>query len=46
MVKRGGYGGIKIFRRKLFCLRMPECFVGENYCAVSQKVSGSEKVYG
>ena len=46
MDKRGGYGGIKISRRKLFCLRVPECFVGESYCAVSQNVSGSEKLYG
>ena len=46
MDKRGGYRGIKSFRRKLFCLRVPESFIGENYCAVSQKVNGSEKLYG
>ena len=39
-------GGIKIFRRKLLCLRVPEAFLGENLCAVSQRVSASEKDYG
>ena len=37
-------GGIKIFRRKCFCLRVPKNFVGENFCAVLQKISGSEKI--
>ena len=38
--------GIKVFRRKFLCLRVPETLVGENLCAVSQKVSVSEKDYG
>ena len=39
--KKGG--GIKIFRRKFFCLTVPKNFVGEPFCAVFQKISGSEK---
>ena len=39
-------GGIKIFRKNIFCLRVPEHFVGENSCAVFQKVSGCKKLYG
>ena len=31
-----------IFRRKLFCLRVPKKFRGEPFCAVFQKTSGSE----
>ena len=31
---------------KFFCLTVPKIFVGEPFCAVFQKVSGSEKVYG
>ena len=37
---------MKIFRRKNFCLRVPKNLVGENICAVFQKISGSEKDYG
>ena len=44
MDKRGG--GIKIFRRKIFCLEVPKFFVGEQFCAVLQKISGSEQFYG
>ncbi len=44
MDKRGG-GSIKIFRRKFF-VSVPKIFVGEPFCAVFQKVSGSEEVYG
>ncbi len=44
MDKRGG-GSIKIFRRKFF-VSVPKNFVGEPFCAVFQKVSGSEEVYG
>ncbi len=31
-----------VFRRKLFCLRVPKKFRGEPFCAVFQKTSGSE----
>ena len=34
------------FPSKFFCLRVPKNFVGETFCAVYQKISGSEKVYG
>ena len=34
------------FPSKIFCLTVPEKFVGEPFCAVFQKISGSEKVYG
>ena len=30
----------------MFCLRVPKNFVGEPFCDVFQKNSGSEKVYG
>ena len=39
-------GVIQIFRRKFFCLRVPKSFAAENFCAVFQKISGSEKLYG
>ena len=44
MDKRGG--GIKIFRRKIFCLEVPKFFVREQFCAVFQIISGSENFYG
>ena len=44
-IRRGG-GSIKIFRRKFFCLTVPKNFVEEPFCAVFQKISGSQKVYG
>ena len=31
---------------KFFCLTVPKNFVGEPFCAVFQKISGSQKVYG
>ena len=34
------------FQSKFFCLTVSKTFVGEPFCAVCQKVSGSEKVYG
>ena len=37
---------ITIFRLKFFCLTVPKHFVEETFCAVFQKISGSEKVYG
>ena len=42
---RGG-GGFKTFRRTFLCLRVPNNSVGEHFCAVFQKISGSEKGYG
>ena len=39
-------GGIKIFRRKFFCLTVPESFATENFCAMFQKNSGSAKHNG
>ena len=44
MHKRGR--GLKVDCRKIFCLRVPKNLVGENICAVFQKISGSEKDYG
>ena len=37
---------ITIFLSKIFCLTVPKNFVGEPFCAVFQKSSGSEKNYG
>ena len=34
------------FPSKIFCLTVPKSFVGEPFCAVFQKISGSEKFYG
>ena len=34
------------FEAKIFCLTVPKNFVGEPFCAVFQKISGSQKVYG
>ena len=31
---------------EFFCLTVPEDSVGEPFCAVFQKISGREKVYG
>ena len=39
-------GGYHNFPSKLFCLTAPKHFVEETLCAVFQKISGSEKVYG
>ena len=36
-------GGIKTICRKFFFLGVPKSFVGENFCAVFQKYSGSGK---
>ena len=44
LVKSGGED--QDFRSKFFCLTAPKIFVGEPFCAVFQKNSGSEKVYG
>ena len=38
-------GSITIFCQN-FCLTVPKNFVGEPFCAVFQKISGSQKVYG
>ena len=45
MHNKGG-GGIKNFRRNFFCLEVLKEFVGEHFCDVFQKNSGSEKLYG
>ena len=34
------------FPSKIFCLTVPKNFADEPFCAVFQKISGSEKVYG
>ena len=34
------------FSVQFFCLTVPKIFAGEPFCAVFQKISGSEKVYG
>ena len=41
-----GYVTIFDFLSKFFCLTVPKNLVGEPFCAVFQKTSGSEKVYG
>ena len=38
--------GYHVFPSKIFCLTVPKNLVGEPFCAVLQKISGSEKVYG
>ena len=43
MDKRGGY---KRFPSIIFCLTRPNFFVGEPFCDVFQKISGSQKDYG
>ena len=39
-------GGYQDFPSKFFCLTMPKTFAGKPFCAVSEKNSGSEKLYG
>ena len=34
------------FSKEIFFLTVPKNFVGEPLCAVFQKISGSEKIYG
>ena len=41
-----GYATTFDFLSKTFCRTVPKCFVGEPFCAVFQKLSGSEKNYG
>ena len=43
--KRGGRE-YQDFPSKTYCLTVPKYLVGEPVCAVFQKISGSEKVYG
>ena len=44
MDKRGGE--YQDFPSKNYCLTVTKYLVGEPVCAVFQKISGSEKVYG
>ena len=37
---------MSLFSVEIFCLTVPKKFVGEPFCAVFQKISGSEKLYG
>ena len=39
-------GVIHFFRSKLFCLTKPKNFVGEPFCAVFQKISGFDEIFG
>ena len=39
-------GGYQVFPSEKFCLTVPKSFVGEHFCAVFEKKSGSEKLYG
>ena len=39
-------GYVTNFCRKNICLTVPKNLVGEPFCAVFQKNSGSEEVYG
>ena len=39
-------GGVSRFSVEIFCLTVPKIFAGEPFCAVFQKNSDSEKVYG
>ena len=41
-----GLGGVSRFSIDFFCLTMAKKIVGELFCAVFQKISGSEKSYG
>ena len=43
LCKRGGE--YQNFPSKVICLTMPKYFEGEPFCAVFQKVAGSEKIY-
>ena len=39
-------GGSQDFPSEKFCFTMPNFFVGEPFCAVFPKISGSQKDYG
>ena len=39
-------GEYQDFPTKIFCLTVPKNIVGEPFCAVFQKISVSQKVYG
>ena len=41
-----GGGGYQDFPSKIFCLTVPKNFIVGTFCAVFQKISGCEKVYG
>ena len=42
-IRMEGYQG---FPSEIFCPTLPKTFVEEPFCAVFQKISGSQKVYG
>ena len=46
ILDKRGRGGIEIFRRNIFCLRVPKRLVGEYFCAAFHKTSDGEKLYG
>ena len=48
IVNKTGWGvwGCRDFPSKVFRLRVPELFVGENFCAVFRKISGNEELFG
>ena len=37
---------IHVFRSKIFCRTLPKNIVGEPFCAVFQKISGFDEIYG
>ncbi len=46
MDKKVGVGEYQDIPSKKFSLTVPKSFVGQTFCAVFQKLFGSEKVYG
>ena len=45
-LKENGGGEYQDFPSKTFCLIVPKNFIGEPFCAVFRKFSGSGKIYG
>ena len=45
-IRDEGGGVYQDFPSNIFCLRLPKNSVGEHFCAVFEKNSGSEKLYG
>ena len=42
----GGGKEYHVFLSNIFCLTVPKISVGEPFCAVFQKISGSQNLYG